>query len=271
MNTNKLSAIIDLGASRIKAGIMESVNVIPDIIEETPKETTSIIENIVSIVEKLSSIYSSKIKCTYISCPGLINNDGLITKVLRLPLSNFNLRKELEYRLNHQIIILNDAKIQGMGCLDGNESLFFMTIGTGIGGALIDNGRIIFGDNGFAGEIGHIPFGISDLWCDCGQYGCLDTIASGWVIEKKLGKGWWNNSNHETIKVLYNAGIGCAKVASIVSSLIDSNKIVIVGNIVSNFHFKSGFSTENFRNKPFFSNNSWPFVRHGFIKYKNYL
>ena len=72
------------------------------------------------------------------------------------------------------------------GCGTGVDSAFAVFMGTGLGGALIIDGRVVNGVHGFAGEFGHIPGPFDNALCSCGQRGCLETLASKRGLERLL-------------------------------------------------------------------------------------
>jgi glucokinase len=102
--------------------------------------------------------------------------------------ANQDLGGILGTRLGRSVVIENDAKAAGLaeawkGGGRGVQSLLYMTLGTGVGGALILDGRLWAGKSGYAGEVGHLPVDPEGLPCGCGSRGCLETIAGsfGWM------------------------------------------------------------------------------------------
>jgi glucokinase len=83
--------------------------------------------------------------------------------------------------------VINDAKAfalaeHRLGAASGADTALLATVGTGVGGAVIAHGRIIFGVGGMAGEIGHLVMQPEGPRCTCGNLGCLETLASGPAI-----------------------------------------------------------------------------------------
>jgi glucokinase len=94
-----------------------------------------------------------------------------------------DLRAELSRAAGVEVLIENDANAAAYGEFvagagRGSRNLFYVTIGTGVGGALILDGRLWRGDSGFAGEFGHITIDPEGVQCTCGNTGCLETVAS---------------------------------------------------------------------------------------------
>jgi len=77
-------------------------------------------------------------------------------------------------------------KLHGYGI--DKDNFIYITIGTGIGLGLFLNGKIYKGSNGMAGELSHICIEPEGLKCQCGNFGCLETVASGLAIEKIAGE-----------------------------------------------------------------------------------
>ena len=134
-----------------------------------------------------------------IGVPGFISlEEGVIKNSANIaPLENFPIRDELSRRLGAPVILENDANAAALGekwigaGRDVND-LILMTLGTGIGGGIISNGKVLRGYRGMAGEIGHItavPFGYP---CGCGNHGCVEKHGSATAIvamARMLGLG----------------------------------------------------------------------------------
>ena len=136
------------------------------------------------IVSELRDAHAT-IAALGVGVPGLVNPEtGRTVVSTDLPtVVRGDLRAELAQAIGLPITIENDANaaaygeyIAGAG--RGSRNVFYITIGTGIGGALILDGRLWRGTSGFAGEIGHITIDPEGILCTCGNVGCLETVAS---------------------------------------------------------------------------------------------
>ena len=101
------------------------------------------------------------------------------------------LADEVEQALGVGVVLENDANAacfgeyrQGAG--RGAHALAMFTLGTGVGGAIMESGRTLVGSSGIAGELGHIPIVAHGRRCGCGLFGCLETIASGTAIVSRV-------------------------------------------------------------------------------------
>ncbi|MCI0487221.1 MAG: ROK family protein [Blastocatellia bacterium] len=106
-------------------------------------------------------------------------------------ISAFDLHHELERATGIPVIFDNDANVAAYGewrtgAARGFEDVFYASMGTGIGAALILGGRLQRGSRGFAGEFGHFKIDMAGLECACGSRGCLETMASGPNIVRRV-------------------------------------------------------------------------------------
>ncbi|MFA4015160.1 MAG: hypothetical protein RUDDFDWM_000233 [Candidatus Fervidibacterota bacterium] len=104
--------------------------------------------------------------------------------------SSFPMRQVLSNRFGMPVFLDNDANAGALGELlfgaaKGHKNVLYVNIGTGIGGAIISDGKLIRGERNLAGEIGHITVVRGGPKCGCGKYGCLEAVASGTGIAKR--------------------------------------------------------------------------------------
>ena len=105
--------------------------------------------------------------------------------------SSYDLHSELERATDLPIVIDNDANVAAYGewqagAARDSKDVFFVTMGTGIGAGLILGGQLQRGSRGFAGEFGHFKVDRDGLECACGGTGCLETVASGPNIVRRV-------------------------------------------------------------------------------------
>lgn len=233
--------MIDIGATIMRFGWSSSEFSPPFAIISTPDTSEELVEVICTHVQRVDGQSGERVTGLAIGCPGLVDHAGRIHAALYVALSGVDLQEVLQQKLQLPIVVVNDAKAQALGCARQGESLFYIGIGTAIGGAHIDNGQLVQGQNGFAGEIGHIAVGNSVIRCACGQYGCLDTTASGWHLEQILGAEWWELPRTTEIEnALENAGEDVGAAAVLLAVLLDSTRIIIAGHISGHQEFQQG-------------------------------
>ena len=123
-----------------------------------------------------------------IGAPGPLDRDkGLVIVAPNLGWRNFPLRDRIAERLHLPATLDNDANCATVGewwqgSAQGGTNVIGITIGTGIGGGLILDGKLFHGSSDVAGEIGHTTIDLNGRHCKCGNYGCLEAYASGPAI-----------------------------------------------------------------------------------------
>ena len=120
-----------------------------------------------------------------IGVPGVIDMEaGMVRKSANLPgWTDYPVRDEIERRLGARVFLNHDAKVaalgeQWLGAARGVDNMAMLTLGTGIGGAIVWNGKIFYGMNGMAGEFGHFTIEPDGVPCGCGNHGCAERYAS---------------------------------------------------------------------------------------------
>ena len=126
--------------------------------------------------------------------PGFIRiREGFITNSNNLPyLENFPVRDELARRLGTKVILENDANAAALGekwvgAGKGVDDLVLLTLGTGVGGGIISGGKVLRGEVGMAGEVGHTTVVPDGNPCGCGNRGCLEKHASATSVAAMAG------------------------------------------------------------------------------------
>jgi predicted NBD/HSP70 family sugar kinase len=123
--------------------------------------------------------------------PGLVDVEhGTVKHAVNLGVDGdwVPLRAELEARLGVHVAVENDVNVATLGAvaLSGIRDLVYLSIGTGLAAGLVLDGVLRRGATGAAGEIGHVPIDPHGAVCQCGQRGCLETVASG----RALAEAW---------------------------------------------------------------------------------
>ncbi|MFN0104099.1 MAG: ROK family protein [Bryobacteraceae bacterium] len=191
---NEYSIGVDLGGTNLRAAAVDRQGrVLQKISVDTNFEggRDAVIGDIVNGVNELKrELATQRLAGVGIGVPGFILlKEGFITNSNNLPyLENFPLRDAIEQRLGTPIILENDANAAAlgekwMGAGREVDDLVLLTLGTGVGGGIIMDGRVLHGMDGMAGELGHLtidPFGPP---CGCGNLGCLEKLASATAVE----------------------------------------------------------------------------------------
>ncbi len=149
-----------------------------------------VVEDIVSAVREIrGQCGAGTLYGVGIGVPGFIDiHTGVIIGAANLPgFEGFPIRDEIQRVLSTQIILENDANAAAlgemwMGAGQSVKDLILLTLGTGIGGGIIIDGKILHGSRGMAGEFGHMTVFPDGNPCGCGNYGCLEKHASASAI-----------------------------------------------------------------------------------------
>jgi glucokinase len=151
----------------------------------------AVLDSLVEAIQELrGQLKDHRLNGVGIGVPGFIEmSTGTIIGSNNLPeLEGFPIQKAIEDRLQTPVILENDANAAAlgekwMGAGQGVDSLVLLTLGTGIGGGIISDGKILHGYKGMAGELGHITVVPNGNPCGCGNRGCLEKHASARAIE----------------------------------------------------------------------------------------
>lgn len=206
---------IDLGGSHIAIGVVNNKGRIIEKVEKRiltneKKEIKTVIERyIFENVKEISRKY--KIDQIGIAIPGTVTDDKII-KSVNLKIENYDIVKELNKKIKLPIKIRNDAKCAALaenkyGCLKNYRRSIFLTLGTGIGGAVIINNKLLDTGELPGCEFGHMVIEKNGLLCKCGKFGCWEKYASMKAfkdnLRKKLGYDESTNSQ-ELLNLLRN-------------------------------------------------------------------
>ena len=193
---------VDVGGTTIKMGLFnEELELLERWELPTPRKGKSS-EILPFIVYNIKKIMANKnlTDCMGmgICVPGPVLNDGTVLGCVNLGWEEFNIIERIKSMLGFNVWAGNDANAAAFGEVRiglGVTDAVMITLGTGRGGGIIHNGKIIVGSNGSAGEIGHINVaGGEGFTCGCGKNGCVETVASGTGIVNlaKRMMGYYN-------------------------------------------------------------------------------
>lgn|SRR5690554_6134585 len=180
---------VDVGGTTIKIGLfnMDKKLILTDVIKTNKKAKGAFI--LKEIAQKIKQIMKEKLLIEEnilgvgFGVPGPVVNNFVIW-CPNIGWKDLYLEKEFIKELGFKttIIATNDATAAAFGefvYLKEEKNMAFLTLGTGVGGGLVIDGKIVEGSNGSAGEFGHLQVEyINPIKCSCGLYGCLETVAS---------------------------------------------------------------------------------------------
>jgi glucokinase len=188
---------IDVGGTKILGGLVTPAGVIlcQHKLATPPKagakEICALIDKIVKTLLLESGQKTSELAGIGLAIPGIVDNAGRVLATPNLNLEKSDLKNILEKRLHLRVSIGNDVNLgvlgeQWLGAGRKASSIVGIFPGTGIGGGIVINGKLMTGSQGAAAELGHMTVDPLGPECSCGNRGCLEALAGRWAIERDI-------------------------------------------------------------------------------------
>jgi glucokinase len=190
----KYSIGVDIGGTNLRVALVNDTGEIVDSLREStpvkkgPEFTAQLIGQLIKNIANPSK----KIEGVGIGCPGpLSRKERTIFQTPNLPgFENFPLGKRIETISGFKTFLDNDAKCAGygegrFGVARKTDNYILLTFGTGIGGAVVAGGKMIYGKNDGACEIGHMTLYPDGLPCACGNRGCFEQYCSATALSRR--------------------------------------------------------------------------------------
>jgi glucokinase len=259
---------IDLGGSYIKGAALDLTG---KILSEGKIETEvaggqeRVLENVTRLIADLRKMSGAQsLIGVGLGVPGALDfKEGRIIQSPNFPgWDDFPIRSKVEKAVNVPVLLENDANAAAMGerwvgAAQNVDHFLLITLGTGVGGGLVLDGKLWTGETGKAGEVGHMKITPDGPLCGCGSTGCLEVYASSTALVRMAQEEWsrahsgvppaaWITSSgladaaekHDPIaeavfrKMAYYLGIGIANVAN----LLDIHHFILSGGVSNAFH-----------------------------------
>ncbi len=246
---------VDLGGTKTECILLnDSGEEIDRLRKKTPKNYNGTIDNICELINFLEDKHKKDCKIG-IGTPGALSKETQCIKGGNSTwLNGRPLKKDLELRLNRKIFFENDANCFALSeAYDGAGSkydiVFGVILGTGVGGGLVINKKIITGYNNITGEWGHnqMPQGSNDKWkrhsCYCGKNGCIETYLSGPGFSKHFFDQYnvmidaeeiqtnANNGDEKSLEFIFQYLDYLARGLSQVINIVDPGAIILGGGV----------------------------------------
>ncbi|MFZ0201042.1 MAG: ROK family protein [Candidatus Sulfotelmatobacter sp.] len=189
---------VDLGGTNLRIAAVSAEGQLLDKVTLDTKVALGprqVIDRMCAAIQRLSESYkrTGKPLGAGIGVPGLVDvQTGVMRKAANLPgFENYPAGAEIQRRLGTRVVVENDAKVaalgeQWLGAARGVPNVAIVTLGTGIGGGIILEGKIWQGMNGMAGEFGHVTLEPQGFPCGCGNHGCSERYASASAIARMV-------------------------------------------------------------------------------------
>ncbi len=181
---------IDVGGTTVKLGFFDVEGNLLDkweIPTNTADSGSHILPDVAkAMADKLAAVGATvdEVVGVGMGVPGPVTADGVIKKAINLGWDVFNIEEEMTRLTGLPCKAGNDANVAALGemykgAAAGNDDVIMITFGTGVGGGIIVDGKIVSGNSGAGGEIGHICMNPAETEkCTCGNCGCLEQYAS---------------------------------------------------------------------------------------------
>ncbi len=195
----KYSIGIDLGGTKILIALVDRNT--GEVLEHVKKKTKKdkgpkniirkMLEGIEELIENSGKTFD-EISSIGVGAAGQIDRkNGVIIAAANLDCYDLNLKKILTEKFDIPVYVGNDVEIatigeQKFGAGKDCNDFVCVFVGTGVGSAIVKDGKIIIGATGTAGEIGHIIVDLNGRQCSCGAHGCLEAYASRSAIERRI-------------------------------------------------------------------------------------
>ena len=188
---------VDVGGTTCKIGFFETDGKLIDKWEiKTNKENggASILSDVAQAIEgKLTEkgISRNDVQGIGVGVPGPVKNDGVVHRCVNVGWGVVNVEKELGDLTGLKVKAGNDANVAALGEMwqgggKGCHDIVMVTLGTGVGGGVVHDQKIVAGRHGLGGEIGHIHIREGEKeTCNCGGHGCLEQVASATGIARE--------------------------------------------------------------------------------------
>jgi glucokinase len=188
---------VDLGGTNLRIAAVDSNGKVLEKITlgtEVTRGRDRVISEMCTAIQELAAKFRSstgELAGIGIGVPGIIEmQTGMLRESPNLPgWQNYPVRQEIEQRLGTQVVLENDANAAALGekwlgAAANVADMCMVTLGTGVGGGIVLQGRIWHGMTGMAGELGHITVDPQGPPCGCGNHGCLEQYASATAVKR---------------------------------------------------------------------------------------
>ncbi|MEG9429685.1 MAG: ROK family protein [Christensenellaceae bacterium] len=219
---------IDIGGMSIKAGLVKDGKIVSSNRKVTAPTSGQSLENLIVQINALlseNSLTEKDIAGIGIGCPGLISSEeGVVDHNSNMKWENFHLVDLLKQSFNVKIKLSNDANVAALGeTVYGSAAQYknaiMLTLGTGVGGGIIIDGKLYEGGFSKGAELGHMVIVKDGEKCGCGRRGCLEAYASATglirmtktAMKNAPDSAMWNYVDGDINKVGGKTAFECAK------------------------------------------------------------
>ncbi len=210
----------DVSGAALRAALVAADGQVVERREAALERGGDVTAQVARMVTELRDAAQGGVAALGVGVPGLVNPEtGRVVISSGLPAAaRGDFAAELKGATGLPVTLENDANAAAfgeytVGAGRGSRHMFYVTIGDGIGGAIILDGRLWHGASGFAGEFGHITIDPEGIECTCGNTGCLETVASAPNIVRRTHERLYRDGTSSLSRLAMNKAFTAADVA----------------------------------------------------------
>ncbi len=181
---------VDVGGTKVAAGVVADAKVTDE--SEQPTDLSgaeALIEEIATAVDRLVERHGQPAGIG-VGFPSQIDFDaGVVVSSVNIPLEGVPVREQLEHRFGVPVVVDNDANCAALAeaAVERVDQLVMLTLGTGVGGGVVIDGKTFRGAHGLGAELGHFPIQADGPDCPgkCPGRGCLEALCSGTALQRE--------------------------------------------------------------------------------------
>jgi len=210
---------LDLGGTKIAAGAFDGKRLLSRVVLPTPKEGgEAVVRALAEAARRAEEEAGVRAVAIGLGTPGPLDfRQGVIRFTPNIPhMVDFPIRRLLEEATGRPVHLENDANAAALaehhlGAGQGERSSLFLTVSTGIGGGVVLEGRVLRGERGQGGELGHTTLLPGGPVCGCGLEGCLEALAAGRALEREAAYAYGRPVDTRALFRLFGEGDPKAK------------------------------------------------------------
>ncbi len=191
--TEPVTLGVDLGGTKVNVVLVDGAGRLlgsHKSLIDLSKHPDKVIENMLASVDVVLNQTGHKPSAFGVGVAAQVDQEGFIFGSPNLGWQNFSLKQKLEEHLDLPVFVTNDVRAATWaewryGAGQGVDDLSLVFVGTGIGGGVVSEGKILCGCNNSGGELGHITLVYGGRKCRCPNRGCLEAYAGGWAIAER--------------------------------------------------------------------------------------
>jgi glucokinase len=227
---------LDIGASKVEAALVASDGTI------SARARLDVAANTADLIGAITHMAldvrgTTGVDVVGVGCAGPMTRGGETVSPLNIPSwREFPLRAALRSALGEHVYVDGDARALALaegafGAAQNISSYLSMVVSTGVGGGFVLNGRLLDGESGNAGHVGHLNVVANGSLCSCGAYGCLEAEVSGWAIASRTGKP----ASEADQATRLRTGELVGRAVGTLSSVLDFRHCFIAGSVALGF------------------------------------